>query len=356
VYEILRPVPPKTAWTQVTLYSFTGGIDGGSPFAGLVFDKSGNLYGTTIGGGAGRHGTVFELKRPVIAGGDWTETVLYSFQGTGDGSQPYGAVIFDGSGNLYGTTFLQSTIFELIPPASGGGDWTESVLYRFALEYAPMSAPILDAAGNLYGTASKGGHNGVGALWRLTRPPSPGGTWIYKSLYVFGGGTQHYDPTDGAVPYDSPVLVKGAFYGTTDSGGQYGFGTVFRLAPPTVAGGAWTETVLYSFSGGSAGACPTANVTFDPAGNIYGTTSGLAGIIGQDGLCTGNLGYGTVFKLTPPVSSDDPWTETTLHSFGNGKDGSLPTGGLILGKSGAFLGVTLLGGAANEGAVFGAAK
>jgi uncharacterized repeat protein (TIGR03803 family) len=130
VYELIKPLPPKTAWTETVLYNFTGGDDGSYPFAGVVFDKMGSLYGTTYVGGAFSEGTVFELSPPAAEGGSWTESVLHSFTNlAGDGSRPLGGVVFDSSGNLYGTT--SATVFELTPPAAIGGEWTESVLYIF---------------------------------------------------------------------------------------------------------------------------------------------------------------------------------------------------------------------------------
>jgi uncharacterized repeat protein (TIGR03803 family) len=151
VIELLRPVPPITKWTMATLYSFTSFEEGLNPQGGIIFDKSGNLYGTTTQGGVTSNGgTVFELSPPATAGGEWTESVLYKFQGgSGDGATPRAGVVFDSSGNLYGTTQgggVQSsrgaprawTVFQLTPPATPGGAWTETVIH-FSNEYSRVA-------------------------------------------------------------------------------------------------------------------------------------------------------------------------------------------------------------------------
>ncbi len=134
VYELVRPVPPKTAWTEIVLYSFTGGADGSTPLAGLIFDDAGNLYGTTSQGGTAGAGTVFELAAPTTPGGAWTENVIHSFQGgAADGATIETEVVWDHSGNLYGVTLQGGTgtgtacsggcgtVFHLLPPPTPGG-------------------------------------------------------------------------------------------------------------------------------------------------------------------------------------------------------------------------------------------
>jgi uncharacterized repeat protein (TIGR03803 family) len=280
-------------WAEKVLYSF-----GGNPFSGLIFDAAGNLYGTTYWGGTYGQGTAFELTP--TPGGGWTETVLHSFilNGT-DGAYPYAGLIFDAAGNLYGTTYWGGTwvscgygcgtVYELTPAA--GGDWTETVLHSFGIEnirdpngYHPGAGLIFDAAGNLYGTTQRGdgtgcGGAGCGTVFELT--PTAGGGWTEKVLHGFGNGT------DGAEPYAGLIFdVAGDLYGTTTGGGDYGHGTVFELAP--TAGGDWTETVLYSFGNGTDGANPDAGLIFDKNGSLYGTTTG-----------GGTYGGGTVFELSP---------------------------------------------------------
>jgi uncharacterized repeat protein (TIGR03803 family) len=365
VYELVRPVPPKTAWTVVVLHSFTNGVDGGQPAAGLVFDQSGNLYGTTTRGTSSRHGVVFQLQPPTTVGGKWKEIVLHVFQpDTGDGDRPVGELVKDSAGNLYGLTENGGAnqrsacrnnaqnpgcgcVFELSPPATADGTWTETILHSFNYGQGgwPEGGAILDAHGNLYGTTAGGGATGAGVIYRLSPPATEGEAWTYKVLHAFRPAIES---SEGGRPQGALTLRgRGILYGTTSEGGTYAGGTVFELTPPAVPGEAWTENVLYSFSfngGGTDGSIPAANVIFDQAGNLYGTTT-----VG------GEAARGTVFKLTPPASSGDDWTETVLHSFGGTNDGATPSGGLILSKSAVFFGVTSAGGAHGEGAVYGIA-
>ena len=272
---------------EKVLHSFSGGADGTYPYGGLIFDAAGNLYGTTTSGGTSNTGTVFELTP--AAGGTWTEKVLHSFSGGTDGIHPYAGLIFDAAGNLYGTTDLggaygYGTVFELTPAA--GGTWTEKVLHNFnnggTDGTRPYARLTFDAAGNLYGTTYGGGaYNSYGTVFELT--PAAGGTWTEKVLHSFGSGT------DGLIPYGGLIFdAAGNLYGTTAYGGTNDLGTVFELTPK--AGGGWTEKVLYSFGDGTDGVSPLAGLIFDAAGNLYGTT--------QHG---GTYNYGTVFEIAPSV-------------------------------------------------------
>jgi uncharacterized repeat protein (TIGR03803 family) len=270
--------------------------------------------------------------------------VLYSFcswTNCTDGRQPQAGLIFDAAGNLYGTTAfggyygLQTgygTLFELTP--AGGGSWTEQVVHNFNHDFTdgdePYAGLIVDAAGNLYGTTSGGGTIGYGTVFELT--PTGGGTWT-EVLHSFGDGT------DGLYPWAGLIFdAAGNLYGTTSEGGTYDGGTVFELTP--AAGGGWTEKVLHSFGNGNDGAYPHyAGLIFDAAGNLYGTTSG-----------GGTYGGGTVFELTP--AGGGSWTETVLHSFGNGTDGAEPYAGLVFDAVGNLYGTTLGGGTYNYGTVF----
>jgi len=286
-------------WTETVLYSFCSDrecADGDSPRAGLIFDPAGNLYGTTFGaGGIDSGGTVFELTPGV--GGTWTETVLYSFDRSArDGTDPSAGLIFDTAGNLYGTTSLfghkpccdAGTAFELTP---GAGGWSETLLYSFRLDDynsgdEPYAGLIFDASGNLYGTTYMGGAYrkpcggaGCGTVFQLT--PRAGGGWKQTELHSFGKDKDGEAPQAGVVR-DS----AGNLYGTTLDGGAYGYGTVFKLTPET--NGKWTEKVLHSFGKDKDGASPYAGLIFDADGNLYGTTS-------QGG--TDNSG--TVFEITP---------------------------------------------------------
>jgi uncharacterized repeat protein (TIGR03803 family) len=216
------------AQKEKVLYSFgTARMDGAYPRAGLIFDNAGNLYGTTYSGGAHNAGTVFELMRKT--GGRWTERILHNFKGGADGAYPLANLIFDASGNLYGTTYaggsnVEGTIFQLALKA--GGVWTEKVLHSFGNgkdgEH-PDAGLVFDATGNLYGTTYVGGANGFGTVFELT--PKARGKWAEQVLHSFSG-------KDGASPYASLIIdTAGNLYGTTSSGGADGFGTVFELTP-----------------------------------------------------------------------------------------------------------------------------
>ena len=317
-----------------TLHKFTGGKDGASPYSTLIFDKLGNLYGTTASGGANNAGTVFSLT-PGTSG--WTKTVLYSFSGGADGGNPYAGLISDSAGNLYGTTKNGGSsnckgcgvVFKLAPTSKGG--WTESVLYSFlgGLDGAyPGAALVFDGVGNLYGTTEGGGPgdcsvngiNGCGVVFELTT--TTGGAWTESSLYGFSGGN------DGAFPVAAVILdAAGNLYGTTFYD-TVGGGVVFSLTPSSH--GAWTETVLMTFY-----LEIQAGLVFDSAGNLYGTT--LYG--GKEGL---------VFELSPTTGG---WTYRIIHRF-NGKNGATPTATLIFDQSGNLYGTTTQGGALGYGVVF----
>jgi uncharacterized repeat protein (TIGR03803 family) len=232
----LQAVPRRRLSTEA-LYRFTGGKDGSDPQAGLVFDQAGNLYGTTLFGGAQDQGTVFQFT-PNQNGG-WTESVLYSFCSLGncaDGAKPYAGVIFDQAGNLYGTTSTGGdpkcgcgTVFELTPNQNGG--WTESVLHKFCLPSNcgagsnPFAGLVFDQAGNLYGTTALGGANPTpyGVIFKMT--PKTGGGWTYQKLHTFLD-------RPGARPAASLILDKaGNLYGTTTGDSIKTFGSVFEITP-----------------------------------------------------------------------------------------------------------------------------
>ncbi len=267
-------------WTETPLYQFTGGADGGTPDATLIFDNAGNLYGTAGGGGTGNNGVVFKLTR---SGSGWTESVLYSFAGSPDGAGPFSAVTFDGNGNLYGTTIGggtgNGTVYQLTPSGQG---WTEKVLYAFqdsndgAIPYAGVA---LDPEGNLYGATFYNGAYGGGAIFQLM--PS-NGNWIFSVIYSplveLGGAAGTF--ARGA---------NGNLYGTLFSGGGqgcsgYGCGNVFQLSP---SNGGWEYTSLYNLNGSDDSGNPEGELILDSAGNLYGTTTGSLG------------GDGSVFEVAP---------------------------------------------------------
>jgi uncharacterized repeat protein (TIGR03803 family) len=276
-------------WTEKILHSFIGnGKDGDEPYAGVVLDASGNLYGTTIGGGANGSGTAFEVSPRV--GGGWTEKILYSFIPENRGElQSYSGLILDGAGNLYGTTAVGGSsgfgsVFEL-SPAEGGG-WTETVLHSFNDPRKGGSEPsaslILDQAGNLYGTTVVGGAQNRGVVFELV--PAEGGTWTETVLHAF-----NKNGPDGDYPHAGLIFdTAGNLYGTTASGGKSMDGTVFELTP--AGGGVWTWATLYAFKRQNYkdGIFPYGGLVFDTAGNLYGTTS--------EG---GDNDLGTVFEITP---------------------------------------------------------
>jgi uncharacterized repeat protein (TIGR03803 family) len=307
------------------LYNFTGLGDGSQPYSGLIFDAAGNLYGTTYRGGASAAGTVYQLAPPAQQGGMWTETVLYSFASGSDGEGPQSDLIFDAAGNLYGTTDNGGSpgngiVFQLTP--GQGGAWTETVLHRFLKQEgtSPRAAVIFDGKGSLYGTLANDGAFGAGGVFRLRPPATKGGAWTEKTLYTFTGGA------DGLGPLCRLILFRGSLYGTTVKGGASGLGTVFQLTPPASHHGAWTETVLHSFTCGGDGCYPWAGLIMDQKGAFYGTTQ-------YGGLPSNG---GTVFQLKPDGGA---WTESVLYSFEARYDRQ-PVAGL-LGKRGTLYGATI---------------
>lgn len=335
--------------TVTLLYNF--GFDtskGKGPVSSLIVGQHGSLYGTTRDGGAYGYGTVFELTPPASPGAPWEETVLHSFcsqPSCYDGSHPIGGLVaYEGA--LFGVTTYGGndcgsdgcgTIFKLSPPASAGAPWTYAVIYYFKPVPSggdqqvdgtnPLAGLIVDQQGVLYGTTNGGGLYGYGTVFKL--PQDTGNGWKMTVINVFAPLLG-----DGSYPMAGLVLYKGALYGTTQKGGSNGYGTVFQLKPPT-SGALWSETVLYSFTGGNDGAYPTARLAVGQDGGLYGTTTYGGAKCDTDQSC------GTVFKLMPPN-----WTLATLHSFPyNNTDGQYPRAGVIFGNDGALYGTTQYGGA-----------
>jgi len=359
------------AQTESVLYRFAGTPDGANPLAVLAEAKS-NLYGTTNVGGANGWGTVFKLTRT------GTETILHSFAYDGtDGVYPYfSGVVFDKSGNLFGATALggtdnSGTVYEITP--SG----TETILHSFVSNgidgLYPYGGVVLDRSGNIYGTTFQGGSYNCGTVYRVTPTGSEavlysfaGGTdgrwpfaddlflWENKVLYgtTLDGGVSGYGTvfsltlsgketvlhsfangsSDGAYPYAGVVLDKdGNIYGATSGGGPSNKGTVYKITPTG------SESVVYFFGAyESDGSGPSGELIFDKSGNLYGTT-----------IYGGAYGDGTVFEIT------SSGTETVLHSFdNNGADGANPWAGLVLGQKNTLYGTTYSGGTDNHGTVF----
>jgi uncharacterized repeat protein (TIGR03803 family) len=327
------------ASTEALLYKFPNDtFSGGFPSGRLLFDSSGNIYGTGERGGTEGFddGVVFKLTPPATQGGAWTQEVLYSFQGNNhgvsDGAQPMGGVVMDENGALYGVTVRggissRGAIYKLTPPATPGGAWTETILHFFGGStngMGPASRLLRIKNGTLYGTTLAGGKFGAGTVFRL-KPPATGQTsWTLNLLYHFTGGS------DGGTPSGELILDStGAFYGMTMKGGA-GFGTVYKLTPPATPGAAWTEGVLYPFDGHADGANPRGGLVRDAVGALYGTTQQATR------GCTGMAcPLGTVFQLTPPATPGGTWNHAILHSFADVLEGVNPsttlTQGLLAG-------------------------
>lgn len=310
--------------------------DGAGPSSNLVFDNSGNVYGTTFEGGVGA-GTVFKL-RP-----DGSEAWLYSFLGGNDGSTPYGNIAIDSAGNIYGTTttggggtncengsqFGCGTVFEVAP------DGTKTTVHAFQGGSDDGAGPgglIIDSSGDLLVVTGEGGScslsaYGCGTVFKI--PPDGKGS----ILYAFQGGN------DGGGPIGLVADGNGNLFGATVEGGSetacsgFGCGTVFKIST------SGSESVLYAFQNGRDGAYPQAGVILDQAGNLYGTTEDAGGSGCKGGGC------GIVFKISPTGQ------ETILRRLGM-RTGTNPLAPLVLGKYGLLYGTAQFGGAHNDGVVF----
>ena len=329
-------------WTQSVIYSFLGASnnDGAYPFSGLAFDTAGNLYGTTYQGGASSQGTVFKL---VKSGSTWKESVLHTFDNIGgdDGTYPYGNVVFDAAGNLYGTTqsggkFSGGIVFEL---KKSGSSYTYHVIHSFLVSassaYYPYAGLVVDTKnGYLYGTTYYGGVIwNAGAVYQMREVS---GVWIFSVIYNFLGDSLGQSPYAGLAA-DS----AGNLYGTTNTGGGFNLGEVYKLTPGT--NNSWKETVIHSFAGYAKkdGATPDyASVTLDASGNLYGST------YSGGSSAANNLNYGTVYKLTAGT-----YKESVLWSFGTSGDGYYPIHGPVV-VNGKVYGTAYAGGPHGGGVVY----
>lgn len=307
----------QLAWAQTfsLLYTFGNGTDGGTPYAGLVRDSAGNLYGTTFAGGTGSSGTVFMVDA------NGKETVLHNFKGKADGASPSAGLVRGPGGTLYGTTIEggasnYGTVFKLNKAGK------VALLHSFDRRDGsyPDAGLLRDSARNLYGATVKGGTSNLGTVFAMDS------TGKQTVLYSFTGGA------DGKFCYTYGRLVRdpaGNFYGTTLAGGGSDQGTVFKLDTTG------QETVLYAFTGGDDGGYPYAGLVLDKKGNLYGTT-----------YVGGAFGQGTAFKLTTSGK------EIVLYSFTGGADGGNPTAPLLRDGKGNLYGTTYYGGTFNAGVVF----
>jgi len=340
-----------------TLYTFTGGVDGSSP-SDLVEGPNGVLYGTSADGGQLLTGTVFSLTPPATAGGSWTKTVLYSWS-PDEASSPSGVVI-GRHGAFYGTTggggvWRKGTVYRVNPPSSAGGKWTKTVLHNFGATANDGTSPSGLAVGRdgvLYGTTSGGGTSGNGTVFSLSPPEAAGDAWTEEVLYSFMGS-----PTDGSQPLGGVVIGdSGVLYGTTNTGGAPGAsgcdctGTIFSLAPPSISGGMWTETMLYSASVGG-----FANGFNYVSGVVIGAGGALYGVAPYGGIYCNVVsvaGCGVIYELLPPENPGGAWTNVALHAFIAGDDAINPKTALAISPNGTLYGTSYNGGSWGTGVVY----
>jgi uncharacterized repeat protein (TIGR03803 family) len=341
--------PSARAQTLSIIHDFENGADGRNPFAGLTLDNAGNLYGTAVNGGRGC-GTVFQLKKRASG---WTFNPLYSFlvAPPDQGCDPEARVIFGTNDTLYGTTYAgggagYGTVFNLRPFPNACQAalcaWMETVLYSFAGPpdgaYPEYSDLAFDMSGNIYGTTYAGGlSNGecdhqTQTCGVLYKLTLANGAWTESILYSFKGG-----PGDGGNPTSSLNADQaGNLYGTTYTGGTANFGTVYQM---TCDSGGCTDTILHNFTNGADGGSPIGGLIFDPSGNMYG--------VGSDG---GTGGDGNVFELSP---SGGGWTFTVLYNFTSPSGGECgPRAGLTMDSAGNLYGTTYCDGVTGYGNVF----
>jgi uncharacterized repeat protein (TIGR03803 family) len=320
-----RMATPRASgsWAERVLYSFLfNGQDGYGPRGGVIFDAAGNLYGTTLAGGAYGYGSVYELTP---SGHVWLEKLLYSFAPDGkDGLQPGFGLALDSAGNLYGTTcaggaFGSGTVFEVSPSKKGG--WGERVLHSFNSNDKNGSCPsfglILDSAGNLYGTTISGGQYHTGTVFELFQA---GGIWRERVLYSF-----NWRMGQAYSPQGLNMDTAGDLYIAAYNGGTHNDGAICELSPSE--GGSWTEKIILDLDG-SNGIHPQAGLVSDAAGNLYGTTAD------------------NVFELSP--AADGTWTESVLYPFTT----AFYPSGVIRDAAGNLYGETTVSGAYNAGSVF----
>lgn len=381
---------PALAQTFSVLHTFTGGADGGKPFAGLTLDAGGDLYGTTGYQGEGSNGVVFKLAH---RSSNWTLSIIYDWPNNEYGSLPLSRLMMAPDGSLLGTTgngggFCGGsnqgcgTVFRLLPPPPGQCGavnclWTLAELHIFGYGGFYGDVPsygdiVLDAAGTIFGTTLYGGHGVEGVVYEISRSHTfqviheftdgpPGGAFPSGGLTMDSAGNLYgttqdggahqmgdvyelsfsarsgwtetvlhsFDSTDGANPFGGVIFgPDGVLYGSTLKGFSNGCGGVFQL---TFTGGSWELTTLYNFnSSGQQQGGPAGKLTIDAAGNLYGTT-----------LYDGAYSQGSAFKLT---RSNGGWLYTNLHDFTGGNDGGQPYGQVAIDANGNLYGTASIGG------------
>ena len=323
--------PENSQWVFESLYQFKSNTDGWSPNAPLTLGAAGSVYGTTLDGGVeGGGGSVFRLwpscKDPGCQQITWNKTLLYRF-GQCDGAGTNGGLVFDNTGNLYGTTIEMcghtGQAYELSPAQKLDGTWNKKTLHVF---YGPpfdgrwpVGPMVFDQAGNLYGTTLGGGSGDLGTVYRLTRA---GNVWTECVLYNFAGGS------DGRKPMGNLIYASGNLLGVTN--GDWQPSSVFALPPSDCGNG--IVTPLLNFLPGE-GAHLTSGLVADSAGNLYG-----AAPLG------GANGFGSVYKLT---FASNGWSYSSMYDFTGGADGSNPQGPLVLDSQGNIYGSAAAGGDSN---------
>jgi len=378
---LAMPTSARCAVKYKVLHNFGAGSDGSFPYGPLAFDRKGNLYGVTIGGGDGCRGgcgTVFKLTPRTK--GAWREAILYNFPG-GDYSYPGGVLALDRASDIYGTMAgYEGGVFELSPSSDGysfsalytraagpgllmdelgnlygkigpgqlkagaigelsrgSGGWTYTQLYSFCSGNScpdgvdPPTPPIWDGKGNMFGTTTAGGiykgcgtyTSGCGVIYEMT--PNGDGAWTYHVLHRFLDNSSK----DGQTAYSGLVMNKaGNFYGATDGGGPHDQGTIFKFA---YVGGRWQETILYDFPDCAKGCGVEGTLALDKFGNLCGTAGG------GTGSC-GGYACGVVFKLPP--QKNGKWKYSVLYDLTSEGGGFQPFYGVILDGKGHLFGVT----------------
>jgi len=357
VFKLTPPSQGQSAWAYEQLTQLDVPSVWGVPQAPLIKGSDGMLYGAY-------RGTVFTLTPPTAGAATWTRTDIplyldkYSYQPF---SGQVTSLVEGPDGTLYGATAPDDTasyIFMVSPPSHENNfQWTGSAIFEFGnTSFYNNYFVTIGSDGTLYVVSSLISNemtSNAGNIFKLTPPAKKNGQyWTQTILYSFLGGA------DGAQP-NGPLIVgpDGMLYGTTMYGGDApsgstdpfsGDGTVFALKRPTAGQTAWTETVLYRFTGGLDGSVPESTLLRGKDGTLYGITS----FGGEDVIEGASAGKGTVYKLTPPKSAAGTWTHSVLHRFVGGRDGSIPLGGLVLNTDGQLYGTTAAGGGAGYTSLF----
>ena len=329
VFELSPGASKKSGWTETVLYTFLGGTDGSEPTGALLADSKGDLYGTTFLGGAQGDGTVFELKKPK-PGKKWKKTVIYSFTGS-DGSQPFAGLVADEAGDLFGVTtsggqFNQGAVFEIQAKTLA-----ESVVYSFfgPEGNTPNGGLVIDTAGNLFGTASSSSVSPyAGSVFELSPPQAGQYLWTFNQLHAFTGGA------DGGAPQGAMVEdASGNLFGATFGGTGFGNGTLFELSPSASDPTGYSYQVIFTFDG-SAGSNPFGDLALDSSGNLWGSLVNNSDVNSSGGL----------FVVSPPVGGTGSWTQTISYLFNSAAGGYSPYAGLTLDGKGNAYGANFSGG------------